>query len=406
MGIYNLEIMSNKKIAIVDCNNFYVSCERLFNPKIRKKPTVVLSNNDGCIIARSPEIKKLGVRMGQHLFNLDETIKTQMVKFSSNYVLYGDISDRIANILKRFTPRTEVYSIDESFMDLSHIPTNELVGYMRLIKEEVFKLTGIPVSIGVAPNKTLAKLMNYQAKTILSLEGICSYYEEDPESINAISIGEVWGIGSKWTQKLDAMGVSSIGQFKMLPSYHVRKLVTIVGLRTWMELQGDYVYAVDAEFKKPKIVTSSRSFGRQVWDKKQVADALCTFIDDACSKLTKEQLKSKKCVVFVTTDRFKPNYKVWSQRVTLFTPSNLTQSIWNEVAPHLENLPQRLWAKAGVIFTDLINEKIEIKTLFHESYACQEIPKLDYQAWMTRREFLSPKWTTDWQEIPRVSYGD
>lgn len=403
MGICNLEVMSNKKIAIVDCNNFYVSCERLFDPSIRKKPTVVLSNNDGCIIARSPEIKKLGVKMGQHLFNMDESIKSQMTKFSSNYVLYGDISDRIANILKRFTPRTEVYSIDESFMDLSHVPDNELIGYMKLIKDEVFKLTGIPVSIGVAPNKTLAKLMNSKAKNNLSLEGVCSYYEEDSGNIDEISVAEVWGIGHNWAKKLDLIGVRSIGQFKRLPSYHVRKLVTIVGLRTWMELQGDNVYRIETEFKKPKIVTSSRSFGRQVWDKKQVADALYTFIDDACSKLANESLKSRRCILFVTTDRYKPNYKIWSRRITLYTPSNSTQSIWNEVSIHLENLPVRLWAKAGVIFTDLIDENIEIKTLFYESYDIEDIPKLDHQAWMTRREFLSPKWTTDWKEIPRIS---
>jgi DNA polymerase V len=252
--------MSNKKIAIVDCNNFYVSCERLFNPKLKSTPTVVLSNNDGCVIARSQEIKDMGVKMGQPLFKLDDEIKEKMVKFSSNYVLYGDISDRISNILKRFTTQLEIYSIDESFMDLTYIDDSELIDYMTLIRSEVLRLTGIPVSIGVAPNKTIAKLMNHQAKKMAS--GVCSYF--DSPDIDDIEISEVWGIGNKWRKKLNSIGVDKIGQFKELQAYQVRKMFTIVGLRTWSELHGELIHKIETKFKKPKVVTSSRSFGRTV----------------------------------------------------------------------------------------------------------------------------------------------
>jgi DNA polymerase V len=391
--------MSNKKIAIVDCNNFYVSCERLFNPKLKSTPTVVLSNNDGCVIARSQEIKDMGVKMGQPVFKLDDEIKEKMVKFSSNYVLYGDISDRISNILKRFTTQLEIYSIDESFMDLTHIDDSELIDYMTLIRSEVLRLTGIPVSIGVAPNKTIAKLMNHQAKKME--KGVCSYF--DSPYIDDIEISEVWGIGNKWRKKLNNMGVVNIGQFKELQAYQVRKMFTIVGLRTWSELNGELIHKIETKFKKPKVVTSSRSFGRTVWQKEQVSDAIWTFIEDACSKMKSESIKGRTLILFATTNRFEEGYFVWSRKIRLYTPSNDVQSIWNEVSPHFEELPMKLWAQAGVIFLDLIDENVNIKTLFQEDYPVVKRPTVSSQMWMTRREFLSPKWTTDWNDIPKLS---
>ena len=393
--------MSDKKIAILDCNNFYVSCERLFNPKLKNQPTVVLSNNDGCVIARSQEIKDMGVKMGQPVFKLDDEVKSKMNKFSSNYVLYGDISDRISNILRRFTPELEIYSIDESFMDLSHVSENEMVEYCTMIKAEVQRLTGIPVSIGIAPNKTLAKLMNHLAKKNSNHNGVCSYWENS--EINDIDIDEVWGIGRKWKKKLNLIGVDNIGQFKELKSYQVQKMFTVVGLRTWMELSGDLVYKIETGFKKPKVVTSSRSFGRTVWQREQVADAIWTFIEDATSKMKSEGLKSKTMVLFATTNRFEPDYFVWSKKIHLYKPSSDAQDIWNEIAEFIEEMPIKLWAKAGVMFFDLIPENFIIPKLFTEKFEHRERPKVTHQMWMTRREFLSPKWTTDWKEIPKIS---
>jgi len=401
MGCNNLEIMSHKKIAIVDCNNFYVSCERLFNPRLNNKPTVVLSNNDGCVIARSKEIKELGVKMGQPVFKLDNDIKDKMIKFSSNYVLYGDISDRISNILRRFTPHLEIYSIDESFMDLSHVEDNDLIQYITLIKSEVFRLTGIPVSVGVAPNKTLAKLMNWRSKKEESLGGVCSFYH-NPE-VDHIEIGEVWGIGDKFKKKLHLINVKTIGEFKDLKDYHVRKMFTIVGLRTWLELRGELIHGLQTKFKKPKVVTSSRSFGRTVWQLEQVKDALATFLEDCCHKLKIEELKPKVCIIFVTTNRFEDNYTVWSKKIRLYNPSNDTQSIWNEISIYFDEMPFKLWARAGVICCDLIESNLDIKTLFKEEYEFKELPQLEWKMWMTRRDFLSPKWTTDWDDIPKLS---
>lgn len=401
MGNYNLETMSDKKIAIVDCNNFYVSCERLFNPKLNGKPTVVLSNNDGCVIARSQEIKNMGVKMGQPVFKLDDDVKGKMHKFSSNYVLYGDISDRISNILKRFTPELEIYSIDESFMDLSHIPDDELIEFSTMIKAEVFRLTGIPVSIGIAPNKTLAKLMNAVAKKNSDYSGVCSYWQGP--NIDDMDIDEVWGIGYKWKKKLNSIGIDYIGQFKQLQGYQVRKMFTVTGFRTWMELNGEFIFKIETKFKKPKVVTSSRSFGRTVWQKEQVSDAVWTFLEDAGNKMKSEGLKSKEVVVFVTTNRFEPDYFVWSKKIKLWKPSNNPQEIWNEIGELFEELPTKLWAKAGVLFFDLIPEGFHIPKLFKENFEHKERPKVQSQMWMTRREFLSKKWTTDWGQVPKIS---
>ena len=402
MGCYNLETMQNKKIAIVDCNNFYVSCERLFNPKLNGKPTVVLSNNDGCVIARSQEIKDMGVKMGQPLFKLDDSVKEKMTKFSSNYVLYGDISDRISNILRRFTPQLEIYSIDESFMDLSHISDSEMDEYIKNIKSEVFRLTGIPVSIGVAPNKTLAKLMNFFSKKDTRYNGLCNWFSQRP-NIDDLEIDEVWGIGYKWKKKLNSLGIEYIGQFKKMDPLWVRKLLTVVGLRTWFELNGDLLYKIETKFKKPKIVTSSRSFGTTVWQKDQVHNALWTFIEDATTKLKVEGLKPRTIILFATTNRFDEDYFVWCEKIRLWEPTNDPQLIWNQVFDIANTLPMKLYYKAGILAVDLVSEKVIEKKLFVEDYPNIERPDVKHQLWMTRRDFLSPEWTTNWSEVPKLS---
>lgn len=401
MGRNNLEIMSDKKIAIVDCNNFYVSCERLFNPSLKNKPVAVLSNNDGCVIARSQEIKELGVKMGQPVFKLDNSVKNNMVKFSSNYVLYGDISDRISNLLKRFTNQIEVYSIDESFLDLSHIEDKDIIDHITHIKNEIWRLTGIPVSIGVGPNKTLAKLMNYLSKTKKEMNGVCSYWNST--QLDEISIDEVWGIGRKWKTKLNSLGVYNIGQFKKMPSYQVRKMFTVVGLRTWSELNGELIHKIETSFKKPKVVTSSRSFGRTMWHKDQLADAIWTFLEDSSKKLKIESLKPRSIIIFFATNRFDDNYQSWSKNINLYESSNNVQIIWNQISKYLDEVPFRLWSKAGVICHSLVDENFEEPKLFIEEIVHVEKPKVKSQLWMTKRDYLSKKWTTDWNEIPVIN---
>jgi len=401
MGHNYMEIKSDKKIAILDCNNFYVSCERVFNPKIQNIPTVVLSNNDGCVIARSQEVKNMGVGKGNPYFQLDNSIKESIQKFSSNYSLYGDMSDRINNILKRFCTKIEIYSIDECFLDVSNIDEKELVPYLTLIKKEIQRLVGIPVSIGVAPNKTLSKIMNGFAKKRNELNGVCSYW--DFKNIDDISISDVWGVGDKSSEKLNSLSVTTIGQFKKLQPFHVRKMMTVVGLRTWLELHEKLVYDIQTSFKKPKVVSSSRSFGKAVWQKEQVQDSIWTFLEDATKKLKSEELKGRTVVIYSTTNRFKDNFFCWSKRINLSNPSNHLQDIWDQIHEHMIDLPFKPWEKAGVIFIDLIPENITIHRIFEESVQRKNKPLVENQDWMTRREFLSPKWTTDWNDIPRIN---
>jgi DNA polymerase V len=392
--------MQGKRIAIVDCNNFYVSCERLFNPALKTVPTVVLSNNDGCIIARSQEIKDMGIRMGQPLFQLEEPVQQEMVKFSSNYELYGDISDRIAKILARFTDHIEVYSIDESFLDLTHIPESELRNYMSMIRDEVLRLTGIPVSIGAGPNKTLAKLTNAIAKKDKSRNGVC--HTGEVETFDKTPVEDVWGIGSRWAKKLAKVGTHNVGDFKRMQAAQVKRMLTVVGLRTWMELNGHMVHEIKTDFKRPATVTSSRSFGKTTWQKEQVGDAIWTFLEDANSKMRNEGLKARRLTVFAVTNRFSDDRTYWSRTVTLHTPTNDTQSMWNEVGHYIEDLPLRLWARAGVAMNDLVPEGLETPKLFDEEHPHRERPKVDAQLWMTRREFMSEKRTTDWSDVPKI----
>ena len=219
-----------KKIGIIDCNNFYVSCERVFNPESVDRPTVVLSNNDGCVIARSQEAKALGIKMGEPFFQKkDFMIEHKFCVYSSNYNLYGDMSDRVMSIIKSYANNVEVYSIDESFVDFSNVPDEDLNETLHFIKDEVKRKTGIPVSIGIGPNKTLAKLTSHMAKQSQGYNGVCSYWDlpNFRNMMYSVDVSEVWGIGRKWSKKLKSMGVETVGQFMNMSKPLVKKLMNI-----------------------------------------------------------------------------------------------------------------------------------------------------------------------------------
>jgi DNA polymerase V len=399
MGHYNLDLISTQKIAILDVNNFYVSCERLFQPDFKSKPTVVLSNNDGCIIARSQESKDLGIKMGQPLFKLEDTIKTKLKKFSSNYALYGDISDRIINILKREVPKVEVYSIDEAFLDLTHIPIDSLESEMGRLKELIWKLVGVPVSIGVAPTKTLAKLCNYISKKTPEANGICSFWNNQ-DKLDVIGIDEVWGIGSKYSKRLKEIGVTTVKDFKMLSSITVRNMMHITGLRTWTELNEVICHPITTEFKKPKMITTSRTFGTTVWEPNQLKNALWQFTHNCHRKLIREDLQVTGCSIFVTTNRFDENYFVYSKQFKLKWQTDDLQTIWNQIAAIIQDIPVRLWYKAGVCFHHLKPKDVKQEVIFYEKLQQHEIPVVDEVKWETRRDFLTPGYTTNWKDIP------
>ena len=399
MGNDHLGIVSKKKIGILDVNNFYVSCERLFQPIFKKTPSVVLSNNDGCIIARSQESKDLGIKMGQPLFQVETEIKEKLNKFSSNYALYGDISDRIINILKREVPIVEVYSIDEAFLDLSHIDTKDLESELKRLKDLIARLVGVPVSIGVAPTKTLAKLCNFIAKKVPAANGICSYWSYK-DSLNNIDIDEVWGIGRQFNKKLQKLNIKSVQDFKSMDSSTIKSIMHTPGVKTWMELHEIICHPLTTKFRRPKMITTSRTFGSTVWEPEQLQNAMWTFTHNCHRKMVKENLAVNRCSIFATTNRFDDNYYIFSFQFKLKWQTDDLQTIWNQVAPILQQMPVRLYYKAGICFYELKDKNCKQQIIFNEELEYHEIPHVQHVKWETRRDFLTPGYTTNWNDIP------
>ena len=397
----------NKKIGIVDCNNFYVSCERVFNPISIGKPTVVLSNNDGCVIARSQEAKDLGIKMGEPFFlKKDFMDEHRFCVYSSNYNLYGDMSDRVMTTIKKYANEVEVYSIDECFVDFSNIPDEELDDRLQLIRNEVKRLTGIPVSIGVGPNKTLAKLTSFIAKKQNSYKGICSYWSlpDFRNSLYNISVDEVWGIGRKWTKKLNNIGVESIGQFIMQSDAIIRKLMTINGLKTKMELTGMYCHPVQKVPKLKRNIASTRSFGQDIDSFDQIAEAMYSYIKSGVKKLIDNEISPNKATIFLCGNVHKGEKHYGSKQIQFQRQTRDAEEIWSQVYPHLRQMfkDTKKYKKCGIIFNDLMPETIEQGTLFSSTIQMVQPPSNTEKKWEMRQEFISQKFTTSWEDIPSV----
>lgn len=397
----------NKKIGIVDCNNFYVSCERVFNPISIGRPTVVLSNNDGCVIARSQEAKALGIKMGEPFFQKRDFMEEyKFCVYSSNYNLYGDMSDRVMTIIKRYANEVEVYSIDECFVDFSNIPDEELTDRLHLIKNEVKRLTGIPVSIGVGPNKTLAKLTSYIAKQQLSYQGICSYWELDNfrNSLYEIPVDEVWGIGRKWTKKLKSIGVDSIGQFVMLNDALVRKMMTVNGLKTKMELLGMYCHPVQPIPKLKRNIASTRSFGQDIDSFDQIAEAMYSYIKSGVKKLVDNGISPNRATIFLCGNIHKGEKHYSSKQIQLTKQTRDVDEIWSQVYPHLRDIYKttKKYKKCGIIFNNLMPERLEQGTLFQSQIQMIQPPANEEKKWEMNQEYISQKYTTSWDDIPKV----
>ena len=399
--------MENKKIGIVDCNNFYVSCERVFNPVSIGRPTVVLSNNDGCVIARSQEAKDLGIKMGEPFFQKKDFMEEhRFCVYSSNYNLYGDMSDRVMTIIKRYANEVEIYSIDECFVDFSNIPDEELVDRLHLIRNEVKRLTGIPVSIGVGPNKTLAKLTSHIAKKQPTYEGVCSYWtlQNIRNLLYTISVDEVWGIGRKWSKKLKMIGVDSVGQFVMLNDGLVRKMMNVNGLKTKMEVLGMYCHPVKPIPQQKKNVASTRSFGQDIDSFDQIAEAMYSYIKNGIKKLEENGISPNRATVFMAGNKHKEEKHYSSKQILFHKQTRDINEIWSQVYPHLRKMFKtgKKYKKCGIIFNDLMPEKVEQATLFSSSIQIVQPPMNTEKEWEMRQEFISPKFTTNWDEIPKV----
>jgi len=353
-------IQYTRKIALIDCNSFYVSCERLFNPKIRKKPVVVLSNNDGCIISRSNEAKALGIKMGEPYFKEKKIIvKNNVQVFSSNYSLYGDISRRVMRTLKRFNSDIEVYSIDEAFLDLSNFSDNEIENIGHEIRSIVLKWTGIPTSIGIAKTKTLSKVANHIAKKkksgVVSLIGI----ENIDPILEKVDINDVWGVGRQLTKFYHQNGIYNAKQLKNKSNTWIKKSSNVLSSRTAMELRGIPCIDLETKSSKRKSCVVSRSFGKRVEDFQELREAIAGYSLNASEKIRSESLVAKAITVFVRTSPFQRNFGYYSNSKTVDFPIATNNSIETvKVAMViLDSIFKNgyRYQKAGVMLTGLSN---------------------------------------------------
>ena len=350
-----------KKIGLVDCNSFYVSCERLFNPRIRRKPVVVLSNNDGCIISRSNEAKALGIKMGEPYFKAkDIIIKNNVNVFSSNYSLYGDLSRRVMRTLKRFNSDIEIYSIDEAFMDLSNFSDKEIEEVGKEIRSTVLKWTGIPTSIGIAKTKTLSKVANHIAKkTKVGVTSLIGIENLDP-ILEKVEINDVWGVGRQLTKFYQKNGIYNAKQLKNKSNTWIKKCSNVLSSRTAMELRGISCIELEKTTSKRKSCVVSRSFGKRVENFQELKEAVASYCLNASEKLRSENLVAKALTVFVRTSPFQRNFGYYSNSKTIDFPIATNNSIETvkTAITILESIYKNgyRYQKAGVMFSGLSDE--------------------------------------------------
>ena len=417
-----------KKIALIDCNSFYVSCERLFNPKIRNKPVVVLSNNDGCIISRSNEAKALGIKMGEPYFKEKNIIvKNNVQVFSSNYALYGDLSRRVMRTLKRFNCDIEVYSIDEAFLDLSNYPDNEIEDVGKEIRSIVLQWTGIPTSIGIAKTKTLSKVANHIAKKkesgVTSLIGI----ENIDPILEKVEINDVWGIGKQLTKFYHQNGIYNAKQLKNMSNTWIKKSSNVLSSRTAMELRGIPCIDIEKTTSKRKSCVVSRSFGQRVEKLQELKEAIANYCLNASEKIRSESLIAKSITVFIRTSPFQSKFGYYSNSKTIDFPigTNNSIEIVKTALSALEVIFKNgyRYQKAGVLLTGLSNadeknnlfssekdEKINslMKSIDNTNYrygrSAISLASAGVQKkWNMKREYSSRIDTADFNFLPKIS---
>ena len=412
--------------GLIDCNNFYASCERVFNPLLNGKPIVVLSNNDGCVIARSTEAKALGIPMGEPAYKLKELIETNQVHvFSSNYVLYGDMSNRVMNSIASFVPEMEIYSIDEVFLLLEGFENIDLKKFGEKIVRTVVRNTGIPVSLGIAPTKTLAKVANKFAKKYKNYKGVCIIDTDDKreKALKLTKIGDVWGIGRQYSKKLQYYSINTAWDFTQRTKSWVRQTMGVVGERTWLELNGTPCIEMDRPTTKKSICTS-RSFGEKLTELAPISEAVANFAASCAEKLRKQQSLASVIMVFIHTNPFATNQPQYSNQMVLQlpVPTNDTTELIDYALRGLKSIFKEgyRYKKAGVIIAEIVQERplqgdlfdirnrekfnkvMHVMDNLNESYGRQKV-KIAAQGfdrkWKLKNEKLSPCYTTKLDDV-------
>jgi DNA polymerase V len=357
--------------ALVDCNNFYASCERVFNPTLTRRPIVVLSNNDGCVIARSNEAKALGFKMGDPLFKVRPVIERHNVAvFSSNYTLYGDMSSRVMQTLQQFAPEVEIYSIDEAFLNLAGFDPCQLADLAQRIRRTVKQWTGIPVSVGIGPTKTLAKAANRLAKKDPAAAGVWLIATEEArqDALTRLPVGDVWGIGHRWAAFLEDNGIGTAAAFSQQPDSWIRKHLNVIGLRTATELRG--IPCIPLELAPPprKGLVVSRMFGRKLTAFEPVKEALVAYVTRAGEKLRRDNLLARHMVVFLQNSPFATAEPFYSNSASFQLPHATSDTA--ELITHACNAlrpifrPGFHYAKCGVMLTELVADGSQQRDLF------------------------------------------
>lgn len=409
--------------ALLDCNNFYVSCERVFNPSLRTVPVVVLSNNDGCVVARSNEVKALGIPMGIPIFKIKHLVALHTIQvYSSNFSLYADMSRRVMSSLALFSPEIEIYSIDESFISLDHIEYRDPTEYSREIRKTVTQWTGIPVSIGIGPTKTLAKLANAIAKK--DPQGVYNI-TNDPEymdRLSAIPVVKIWGIGRKYAVRLNQQGIYTVADFMNAHEQWVKKNLSVTGQRTYLELHGTPCIEL-AEVAPPrKTIISSRSFGTPVTQLSELQEAVASYIAIAAEKLRSQKSTASFVSVYITTNRFqKTSFYAQSSTIQVRPASSYTPKLILAAKELLNRLYRDgyRYKKAGVVLSG-ISPDTSKQLVFFERAAPEEGPimhAVDHvnrvwgrgtlrtaaegiaKGWRMNREHLSKRFTTEVNEL-------
>ena len=423
-----------RNIALIDVNNFYVSCERSFNPALKSNPVIVLSNNDGCVISRSNEAKALGIKMGEPWFKCQELVKKHKIKgLSSNYALYADMSNRVMTILSDFSPHQEVYSIDECFLDLTGFEKKNLVEYGQQMRSRILKWTGLPVCVGIGASKTLAKLANHLAKKQTQFNGVCNLNQLPEDALNRLfselDVDEVWGVGRKLAIKLKALGIHTVMDLKQANSEYLRQQFSVVMEKTVRELNGTVCIELEETVPPRKQILSSRSFGHPVQDFNSLAESISVFMSRAAEKLRSQHSLANIVQVYIRTSPFKLDEAQYGNGMTISlpAPTDDTRQLVKVALWALKRLykPDFNYAKAGVCLSDIIPRASAQFDLFaseqSDSRSTSLMSAMDCinakmgresiklasegfaRPWKMKQGNKSPNYTTHWDQIPIAS---
>lgn len=422
--------MPHRAIALIDVNNFYVSCERVFNPKLEDKPVVVLSNNDGCAVARSNEAKALGVRMGQPWFQFkDLARKHGIIAYSSNYALYADMSNRVMSILSMFSPDQEIYSIDECFLELTGFRRFNLIDYGQQIRQRIKQWTGLPVCVGIGSTKTLAKLANHMAKKIPGFKGVCNLNDlsrlQQDDWFSRIGVSETWGVGRRLAPKLHDMGIKTVLDLKRSDPACMRAYFSVVMEKTIREINGTSCIELEEIQLAKKQILSSRSFGIPVSDLASLEESVSLYISRAAEKLRRQQSYAGIVYVYIRTSPFNPRKKCYANgmAIPLSAHSDDTLLLTKAALWGLRRIYRQGYSyqKAGVALVDLAPRQYRQTSLFgtyltdtRSGNLMRIIDQINArmgrgtlklasegfrQSWKMKQGNKSPSYTTNWEEL-------